>query len=78
MRFRQQQHRFQALFETDNTRVFRITFRHEDIFRLCCFSVVDPSIYGIPDQWTAHVVEPISGKHPDFCRLFAPAQASTL
>jgi hypothetical protein len=63
-------HRFRALFEADTSRVFRISFRGGDVFRLRSFSVVDPSTYSISDQWTAEVVEPISGKHPDFRRLF--------
>ena len=63
-------HRFRALFEADDTRILRITLRDEDILRLRCFGIVDPSIYGIPDQWSADVVEPISGKHPNFHRLF--------
>ncbi len=65
-------HQFQELFETDEVRVFRITFRHEDTFRLRCFSIVDPSIYVIADQWTALVVEPVSGKRPQFHKLFPP------
>jgi hypothetical protein len=53
-------HQFRAMFETDALRIFRISFRGGDVFRLRSFSVVDPSIYSIPDQWTAVVVEPIS------------------
>jgi len=63
-------HRFRELFEADDSRIYRITLRGEDVFRLRSFSVVDPSIYSISDQWTAVVVEPISGKHPKFQQLF--------
>jgi hypothetical protein len=63
-------HRFRALFEADSSRIFRITFRDEDVLRLHGFQIVDPSIYSISDQWTAIVVEPISGKHPKFRELF--------
>jgi hypothetical protein len=63
-------HRFETLFESGDDRVFRITFRDGDIFRLRGFSIVEPSIYGIPDQWNATIVEPISGGHPKFKELF--------
>ena len=63
-------HRFRALFEADDSRVFRITFCDGDIFRLRLFSVVDPSIYGDADKWTAEVVEPVRGRHPKFEKLF--------
>lgn len=64
--------RFSEVFEADDSRIFRITFRGEDILRLQSFVIVDPSIYGISNQWSAAVVEPISGSHPDFQRLFHP------
>jgi hypothetical protein len=63
-------HRFEPLFTEDDNRVFRITLRRGGVFRLNCFTVLDPSIYGIPDQWCANVVEPIEGKHPKFHKLF--------
>ena len=63
-------HRFRAMFEADASHIFRIALCDGDIFRLRSFSVVDPSIYSISDQWTAVVVEPISGRHPDFHKLF--------
>jgi hypothetical protein len=63
-------HRFRELFEADDSRIYRITLRGEDVFRLCHFRIVDPSIYSVSDQWTADVVEPISGKHPKFQQLF--------
>lgn len=63
-------HHFRRLFEGDDTRTFRITLRHEDTFRLRCFCIVDPSIYGIPDQWCADVVEAIPGRNPRFVQLF--------
>ena len=65
-------HRFSELFKADDSRIFRITLRGEDILRLQSFVIVDPSIYGISDQWSAVVVEPVSGSHPDFHRLFHP------
>jgi hypothetical protein len=63
-------HRFRDLLEADASRTVRISFRDGDVFRFCSCSVVDPSIYSVPDQWTAVVVEPIAGRHPDFRRLF--------
>ncbi len=54
-------HRFRELLGADASRVFRISFRDGNVFRLRSFSVVDPSIYSIPDQWTAEVIERISG-----------------
>jgi hypothetical protein len=63
-------HRFTSLFQTDG--VLRITFRHGDIFRLQHFSIVNPTIYGHADQWTATVVEAVRGDHPDFARLYRP------
>jgi hypothetical protein len=63
-------HRFRELFEADATRIFRITLRGEDVFRLRRFCIVDPSIDYLPDEWNADVVEPISGKHPKFQQLF--------
>ncbi|HLX96547.1 MAG TPA: hypothetical protein VKU37_12455 [Verrucomicrobiae bacterium] len=55
-------HRFRALFGTDASRIFRVSFRGGDVFRLRSLSAVDPSIYSISDQWTAEVVERISGQ----------------
>ena len=63
-------HRFGEFFEADDSRIFRITLEGQDVFRLQTFSIVDPAIYGVPDQWNALVVEPVSGRHPDFHRLF--------
>ncbi len=63
-------HQFGEFFEADDSLIFRITFECEDILRLRSFFIVDPSINEISDQWTALVVEPIAGKHPDFHRLF--------
>jgi len=60
-----------VFFEADESRIFRITLRGEDVFRLKSFYIVDPSIYGISDQWNAVVIAPISGRHSDFHRLFA-------
>jgi hypothetical protein len=60
-------HQFRGLFEGDASRVFRISFRGGDIFRLRDLSVVDPSIYSISDQWTAEIVDVISGG-----RVFRP------
>ena len=54
-------HRFGEFFDADASRVFRVTFRDGMILRLISFSVVDPSIYGISDQWTATVVESVAG-----------------
>lgn len=62
-------HRFRELLEADATRIFRILFRDGGALRLRSFSVVDPSIYPVADQWTAVVVEHISGRHPDCRRL---------
>ncbi len=58
-------HRFGKFFSADESRVFRITFRDGMILRLVSFSVVDPSIYAISDQWTAVVVESVAGRF--FC-----------
>ena len=69
MTFQSACHQFAELFEADDSRIFRITLG-EDVFRLRNFCIVDPSIYGIADQWSASVVEPVSGRHPDFHRLF--------
>ena len=59
-----------GLLLADDTRVLRLVFRDSDTFRLRMFYQLDPSIYGIHDQWSAIVVEPICGRHPDFMRLF--------
>ena len=64
-------HRFEPLFSADDERVLLLTFRDGDVFRLRSFSTVDESVYGTTDCWTATVVEPVSGVHPDFKRLFA-------
>jgi hypothetical protein len=56
----------------DDARVLRIVLRDTDMFRLCNFYQLDPSICGIRDQWSATLVEPIGGTHPDFMRLFLP------
>ncbi len=63
-------HRSGPLFAADDARVFLLTFRDGDVFRLRAFSIVDPSIYGIADRWTATIVEPVSGARSDFKRLF--------
>ena len=59
----------------DDARVLRIVFRDSDTFRLCNFYQLDPSIYGIHDQWSATVVQAICGRHPDFTRLFLPGSS---
>ena len=61
-------HRFGTLFSGDS--VLRITFADGDIFRLRDFSTVHPTIYGDADKWTATVVEPVSGRHPKFEKLY--------
>ena len=63
-------HRFIAALSTEG--VLRITFTDGDIFRLKDFETVHPTIYGDADRWTAIVVQPVRGKHPDFARLFHP------
>lgn len=65
-------HRFANYFDIPDVRVLRISFTCGDVFRLCGFLTVDPSIYGDPDRWTATVVEAVRGTHPDFARLFRP------
>jgi hypothetical protein len=65
-------HRFSAHFRQRSDPVLRVSFVHGDVFRLRGFSTVDPSVEGFADQWTATVVEPVAGKHPDFKRLFHP------
>ena len=63
-------HRLDAVFSTDGT--LRVTFTHGDIFLLRDFDTVDATIYGDADRWTATVVQPVRGEHPDFARLFRP------
>jgi hypothetical protein len=63
-------HRFHRYFTADEDRVLRVTLSHGDVLRLRAFSVVNPTIDGIADEWTATVVEPVAGTHPDFARLF--------
>jgi hypothetical protein len=60
-------HRFRSLFATDG--ILRITFSYGDVFRLQDFSVVNPTIYGDADRWTATVVEAVRANHRDFARL---------
>ena len=64
-------HRFESLFGADDSRVLSLHFHDGDISHLRCFCIVDPSIYGDPDRWSAIIVEPVSGRHPDFKRRFA-------
>jgi hypothetical protein len=63
-------HRLRHLFELSGGRVLRVALSHGDIFKLKAFSIVDCSIYGDEDMWSATVVAPVSGSHPDFARLF--------
>jgi hypothetical protein len=52
-------HRFREIFGEDASRVFRITFKSGEVFRLGACRVVDPSIYSISDQWTAVLAESV-------------------
>ena len=65
-------HRFRLLFESDAARVFRVTFNNGDTLLLRRFVFIDPSVNGILDEWSAEIVEAISGAHPDFHKLFHP------
>lgn len=68
-------HQFEELFLDDDERVFRITFIEGDVFRLRSFVVVDPSIYGVLDQWDALIVEAVAGARPNFYKLFRAGTA---
>ncbi len=65
-------HRFCGLFDTEGSRLRRITFRDGDIFRFRSFKIVDPSIYSISDQWNGTVAEQIAGRPPDFLLRYPP------
>lgn len=58
-------HRLREFFESDDLEKLRITFRDGDVFRFDSATIVDPSIYQIPDQWNGRVAEHVSGRPPD-------------
>ena len=63
-------HRFTGHFDGPDEFVLRIRFTWGDVFRLCRFETVDPTIYGDADRWNAEVVQAVHGKHPKFERHF--------
>jgi hypothetical protein len=60
------------VFDVSGGRVFCVSFKDGQVFRLRQFSIIDHSVYGDSDRWCAEVVEAVSGGHPDFKRLHRP------
>jgi hypothetical protein len=60
------------ILEASDDSVVRITFRDGDVFVLETDHEVDFETYQEDGRWLCYIVEAVSGKHPDFHRLFKP------
>jgi hypothetical protein len=60
------------ILEAFDESVVRITFSNGDIFVLEPDHEVDFETYQEDGRWYCHIVEAVSGTHPDFHRLFKP------
>lgn len=56
--------------ERNSNKSLRVIFQDSDVFVLKEFSKIDRSIYGRNGGWTCYIIEAISGRRPNFHKIF--------